>query len=64
MTTTQRTVKELIDHLRIRRWSDAAIAEELGVKGVTVYRWRQDQRGIQRPNELVRRALEELLRRP
>lgn len=63
MVIEERTVKNLVDALRARRWSDAEIGEEVGVSGATVWRWRQGQRRVQSPRMVVR-ALEELLRRP
>ncbi len=33
-------VQELLDELRARKWTDAAIADELGVHHVTVQTWR------------------------
>ncbi len=40
--------------------TDAALAEELGVIGHTVYRWRHEYSPVQLP-KLVRRHLEEIL---
>ncbi len=53
----------LIERLRQRRWSDEAIARELGCSGATVHRWRHRKQGVQMA-KLVKRALEELLERP
>ena len=59
----ERTVKELLEELRARRWSDADIGREIGVTYVAVWRWRK---GKQHPpmEKLVKRALMELLERP
>ena len=57
------TISDLVNELRARRWSDASIGKELGVAGVTVFRWRCGQRGEKRVSPLVRRALLELLER-
>ena len=56
-------IRELIERLRERRWSDEAIARELGVSGATVHRWRHRKQGVSMA-KLVKRALEELLARP
>jgi hypothetical protein len=56
-------IRGLIERLRERRWSDEAIARELGCSGATVHRWRHRKQGVQMP-KLVKRALEELLERP
>jgi len=37
-------ILKLLEELRNRRWSDAAIGKELGVSGVSVWRWRKGER--------------------
>jgi hypothetical protein len=56
-------IQELIGRLRERRWSDEAIARELGCSGATIHRWRHRKQGVHMA-KLVKRALEELLERP
>ena len=63
MTVYERTSKDLLEELRARRWSDAAIGKELDVTGVTVWRWRKGDRGI-KMEHIVRLALQHLLERP
>ena len=56
-------VQELIEQLRRRGWTIAAIARGLGMTAVTVHRWR---RGINVPDRsvLVTRALRQFLDQP
>jgi len=63
MATTEKTARELLQDLRGRRWSDAAIGRELGITGVSVWRWRTGECGI-KMERIVRMALLELLSRP
>ena len=64
MTTIEvPTISALLEQLRAKRWSDAAIGEELGVSVPTVFRWRKGERTPD-IDKLVRLALTELLARP
>ena len=38
--TAMNDIQELLDELRARKWTDTAIADELGVHHVTVQNWR------------------------
>jgi len=64
VTTEDQSIKELLDTLHIRRWSDAAIGKELGVSGPTVWRWRNDWNKTVSMEKMVRLALTDLLARP
>ncbi len=56
-------IQELIDQLRQKRWTMAAIARALGVRQSTVHRW---YRGSYVPDNqvAVRLALRQLLEQP
>lgn len=58
--TDERTIGELLAACKGLGLADELIGEACEVSGVTVWRWRQGQRGIARP-KMVRRALLELL---
>ncbi|HZA22487.1 MAG TPA: helix-turn-helix transcriptional regulator [Dehalococcoidia bacterium] len=56
------TVQQLLEQLIEQGWTEAAIADRLGVNQVTIYRWR---RGNRRPplEKLVVTELTRMLRR-
>ena len=62
--TTELSILELVGALRERRWTDVAIAKELGVSAKTVWCWRHGQGGVVRQSRPVRQALAALLDRP
>jgi DNA-binding XRE family transcriptional regulator len=63
MTTTQdKTITELLEELHQAKWTDVALAKEIGVTGQTVYRWRHERSPVQFP-KLVRATLVEILGR-
>ena len=37
-------VQERLDHLRVKGWTDAAIADEVGVQPLAITRWRSGKR--------------------
>jgi len=55
-------IQELLAQLRVKGWTHAAIAMELEVNYLTVYKW---QKGIHAPSNVgvVRRTLRQLLTR-
>lgn len=59
MTATESTITDLLEKVH-KTMTDAALADELGVTGQTVYRWRHERSPVQLP-KLVRRHLEEIL---
>lgn len=61
MTTTEKTITELLEELH-KTWTDKALGGELGVTGQTVYRWRHERFAVQLP-KLVREKLMEILGR-
>jgi transcriptional regulator with XRE-family HTH domain len=54
-------IQELLEQLRAKGWSDEDIGEALGVSRITVYRWRQGQRNIERAKPVID-SLRRLLR--
>jgi len=56
----QSDIQELLATARAGNWSDTAIGEELGVTGVTVWRWRNGQRTVPTA-PVVKRVLQEML---
>ncbi len=62
MVTAEWTTVEILGVLKDRRWTDAAIAKELGVTGNTVWRWRNGW--TVQMDKMVRLALTTLIDRP
>lgn len=55
-------IQKRLEKLRVKKWTDAAIADEIGYGRVTVARWRSGQKYPSHAN-LVLMALDGLLKR-